>query len=164
LLAEQGKLIEGMKPMVARLPIQTQRGFLTGGLPLDEEKKKTYHASFEKVLEMVKRLYDAKIALVVGTDALPGLALHHELALYVRAGIPAADALRLDTIEAARAMKLDKKSGSIQKGKNADLVIIDGDPLARIEDLAAVVSTVKAGVVFAPGPLYESVGVRQAAK
>jgi hypothetical protein len=164
LMAEQGKVVEGLEPFTSRLPVQTQRYFLVGGLPLDGDKRQTYHASFEKLLEMVKRLHDAKITLVVGTDSVAGLWLHHELGLFVRAGISPAEALRLDTIEAARAMKVDKKSGSIAKGKIADLVVVDGDPLARIADVGAVVSTVRGGVVFASAPLYESVGVRPFAK
>jgi imidazolonepropionase-like amidohydrolase len=113
---------------------------------------------------MVKRLHDAKITLVAGTDSLAGLTLHHELALYVRAGLSPAEVLRIDTIEAARTMKLDKKTGSIAKGKAADLVVVDGDPLARISDLGAVVSTVRGGVVFASAPLYDAVGVRPMSK
>jgi hypothetical protein len=164
LVGEQGKVIEGLEPLAERLPVQAQRTFLLGGLPLDGEKRKTYRASFDKLLEMVKRLHDAKITLVAGTDSLAGLMLHHELALYVRAGLSPAEALRIDTIEAARTMKLDKKSGSIAKGKVADLVVVDGDPLARISDLGAVVSTVRGGVVFASPPLYDAVGVRPAGK
>jgi hypothetical protein len=164
LVGEQGKIIPGLENLVNRLPVQTQRGFLTGGLPLDGDKIKTYRASFDKMLEMVKRLYAAKIPVVVGTDALAGLMLHHELQLFVRAGLSPADALRADTIDAARAMKLDKKSGSIAKGKWADMVVVDGDPLAHIEDMGAVVSTVRGGVVFPSAPLYEAAGVRPSAK
>ena len=164
LVGEQGKIIPGLENVVNRLPVQTQRGFLLGGLPLDGDKVKTYRASFDKMLEMVKRLHAAKIPVVAGTDQLAGLMLHHELSLLVRAGLTPADALRVDTIEAARAMKLDKKSGSIAKGKVADLVVVDGDPLAHIEDIASVVSTVRGGVVFPSAPLYESAGVRPSSK
>ena len=164
LVGEQGKVIPGLENVVNRLPVQTQRGFLLGGLPLDGDKVKTYRASFDKMLEMVKRLYAAKIPVVVGTDHLAGLMLHHELALFVRAGLSPADALRADTIDAARAMKLDKKTGSIAKGKVADMVVIDGDPLAHIEDVAAVVNTIRGGVVFSSAPLYEAAGVRPSSK
>jgi imidazolonepropionase-like amidohydrolase len=144
--------------------VQAQRSFLLGGLPLDADKVKTYRASFEKMLELVKRLHAAKIPVVAGTDHLAGLMLHHELALLVRAGLSPADVLRADTIDAARAMKLDKKSGSIAKGKAADLVVVDGDPLAHIDDLAAVVSTMRGGVMFSSAPLYEAAGVRPSSK
>jgi hypothetical protein len=164
LVAEQGKITPGLENVVNRLPVQAQRGFLVGGLPLDADKVKTYRASFDKLLEMVKRLHTAKIPVVAGTDHLAGLMLQHELALLVRAGLSPADALRADTLDAARAMKLDKKSGSIAKGKVADLVVIDGDPLAHIEDITSVVSTVRGGVLFASAPLYEAAGVRPSSK
>jgi imidazolonepropionase-like amidohydrolase len=57
-------------------------------------------------------------------------------------------------------MRLDAKSGSLAPGKAADLVVVDGDPLAHIEDAGKVVSTMRAGVVFPSTKLYESVGVR----
>jgi len=159
LTGEQGKIIAGMEPLVARLPVQTQRMFLTGGLPLEGDKLKTYRASYEKLLAMIKLLHDAHITLTAGTDSLAGLMLHHELALFVRAGITPADAMKLATIEPARAMKMDRKTGSISPGKWADLVVIDGDPLAKIDDVTKVVSTMRGGVLFASSAVYEAVGV-----
>ncbi len=153
-------MIAGLEPVVTRLPVQTQRVFLTGGLPLEGDKLTTYRASYQKLLDMVKLLHDSHITLVAGTDNLAGLMLHHELALFVRAGITPADALRIDTIEAARAMKMEKKTGSIASGKAADLYVVDGDPLAHIDDLAKGVSTLRGGVLFACAPLYAAVGVK----
>jgi hypothetical protein len=164
LVAEPGKVTPGVARMVERLPVQAQRSFLKGGLPLTGEQRVTYRASFEKLLEMVRRLRKAGVPLVAGTDWLPGLTLHYELALFVRAGLSPADALRIATIESARAMKLDGRTGSIAAGKDADLFIVDGDPLRRIEDLATVQHTVRAGVVYASAPLYETVGVRPLAR
>lgn len=160
LLGKQGELVPGTEAMVARLPLQIQRTHLTGGLPLDGDKEARYRASFEKVLALVKRLEEEGVTLVVGTDDLAGLTMHHELALYVRAGIAPAAALRMATIDAARSMKLGAKSGSIAVGKAADLFVVDGDPLDRIADIGRVVSTMRGGIVFASPPLYESVGVR----
>ena len=163
LVGEQGKIVPGMEAMTARLPPQIQRGFLAGGLP-HEGKAETYRASFEKVLAMVKALVDAKLTVVVGTDALAGLMFHHELALYVRAGVPTADVLRMATIGAARTLELDKKSGSIAAGKAADLFVVDGDPLAHIDEVGNVVSTMRGGVVFGSPALYATVGVTPRSK
>ena len=55
----------------------------------------------------------------------------------VRAGISTADTLRMATIDPARAKKLEKKTGSIAVGKAADLVVVDGDPLAHIEEIGS---------------------------
>jgi imidazolonepropionase-like amidohydrolase len=86
--------------------------------------------------------------------------LHHEIALFVRAGITPADALRMATLVPARVRKKDKVSGSVDKGKVADLVVVDGDPLAHIEDLGKVVTTVKSGVLHDAAALYATVGVK----
>ena len=160
LVGEQGKVISGLEPLVLRLPVQTQRAFLLGGLPLEGDKAKTYRASYEKMLAMVKAVHDAGVPLVIGTDSLAGLMLHHELALFVRAGLSTADTLRAATLDAARVMRRDKQSGSIAVGKAADMFVVDGDPLARIADAGKVVSTMRGGVVFASAPLYETAGVR----
>jgi hypothetical protein len=159
LVGEQGKLVPGTEAMMARLPIQTRRGYLVGGLPF-EGKKELYAASRDKLLAMLKALYDQKIPLVVGTDDLAGLWLHHELEIYEHAGIPAADALRMATVESARTLKLDAKTGTIAPGKTADLFVVDGDPLAHIADVGKVVTTMRGGVVFPSAKLYETVGVK----
>jgi hypothetical protein len=159
LVAEQGKIIPGREAAIARLPVQAQRAYLLGSLPLDGAKHARYAASFDKMLAMTKALYDAKVRLVIGTDALAGLSFHHELALFARAGIPTAAILRMATLDAARYLGRDKTTGSIAAGKRADLVVIDGDPLARITDIGRTVTTMRAGVVFATAPLYATVGV-----
>ena len=161
LVGQPGKITPGLEAMVARLPVQTQRGFLMGGLPLGD-KAELYRSSYDKLLAMVKALHDHKITVVAGTDMLAGLMLHHELALFVRAGITPADALRMATLEPARVMKVDKRTGSVAEGKAADLVVVDGDPLARIDDLDKTVSTMRAGVVYPCAPLYDAVGVKNA--
>jgi hypothetical protein len=160
LCGEQGKLIPGLEPLVARLPAMTQRQYLEGGLPIDAEKHKLYLASFEKLLAMVKLLHQAKVPVVVGTDTLAGLMVHHELALFVRAGISPIDALRAATIVPARTMKKDKVSGSIAVGKDADLFVVDGDPVAKIDDVTKVVMTMRGGLLFDARALLATVGVR----
>ena len=159
LVGEQGKIVPGLEAVAARVPVQTARGFLVGGLPR-AGKEATYRASFEKLLAMVKALHDAKVPLVVGTDAMAGLMFHHELALYARAGIRNADILRMATLDAARALGMEKKAGSIAPGKVADLIVVDGDPLARIADAGHVVSTMRGGVTFDAAAVYATVGVR----
>jgi imidazolonepropionase-like amidohydrolase len=160
-VAEQGKIVPGLEDVVARLPVTTARKFLMGGLPVTSaEHRERYRAAYGQLLAMVKALHDAKIQVVLGTDHIGGLMLHHEMALFARAGIPPATILQLATVGAARVMRLDGKVGTIAPGKRADLVVVDGDPLADIRAIRAVVSTMRAGVVFPSAPLYEAVGVR----
>jgi imidazolonepropionase-like amidohydrolase len=108
----------------------------------------------------VKALYDAGVTIVAGTDAMAGFTLHRELELYVDSGIPAPAALRIATLGAARVMKRDGDLGSVAPGKLADMILVDGDPVARISDVRRVVLTVKDGVVYDPAALWREVGVK----
>jgi imidazolonepropionase-like amidohydrolase len=160
LVGEPGKITPGLEDTVARFPIQTQREFLLGGLPLEDDERATFRASYDKMLAMVVALHEHGIPVVVGTDHIGGLMFHHELALYARAGLAPADILRMATIAAARAVGQETIFGSIEVGKRADLVVVDGDPLADIHDASRVVTTMRGGVVYRPAALFESVGVR----
>jgi imidazolonepropionase-like amidohydrolase len=159
-----GQIVPGLEPLVARLPIQVRRQYLRFGLPLTAEQHETYLASYDKLLAMVKLLHDSGIRVVLGTDDLAGLAFHHEMALFARAGFSNATVLRLATIDAARALGLDKQIGTIAKGKLADFAIVDGDPLADLASIGAVVATLRGGVRYESAPLYASAGVQPYAK
>lgn len=66
----------------------------------------------------------------------------------------------MTSIDAARAMRLDKQLGTIARGQRADLAIIDGDPLADMAAIRRVTRTMRAGVLYRSAPLHEAVGVR----
>ncbi|HEX4384077.1 MAG TPA: amidohydrolase family protein, partial [Myxococcales bacterium] len=157
-VAGQGKLPPGTEKAVARLPVQVQRGYFTGGLSL-EGKADLYKRSFDKMLQSLKSMQDAKVIIVTGTDGIAGITLQRELELFVKGGLSPIDAIRDATIVPARAMKVDVKTGSIAKGKVADLLVVDGDPLANISDISKSVMTFEAGVRYPSKELYETVGV-----
>ncbi|HEX8790169.1 MAG TPA: amidohydrolase family protein [Polyangiaceae bacterium] len=143
-----------------RIPVQVRRGLLQGGLPVPEGMDATYRASYETMKKLVKRLWDAGVRVVAGTDDIAGFTLHRELELYVDAGIPAPDVLALATIGAARVMKHEKDAGSIAPGKYADVVLVDGKPDEHISDVRKPVTVVKGGTVYASADLLAAVGVR----
>jgi imidazolonepropionase-like amidohydrolase len=155
-----GVLAEGAKPIADRIPPQVRRGFLTGGLPVDAAKDEKYRAGYAKMIEIVHELHAHHIPIVAGTDDLAGFTLHRELELYAKAGIPNAEILQLATIGAARVMSKDKELGSIVPGKLADLVVIDGDPIANISDVRKTVWVVKDGMLFDAKEVYAAMGVR----
>ena len=70
---------------------------LSGALEVPPDKAAAYREAFPAMLRLLKALYDAGVTIIPGTDALAGYTLHHELELYVRAGIPAAEVLRMAT-------------------------------------------------------------------
>jgi imidazolonepropionase-like amidohydrolase len=109
----------------------------------------------------VKVLYDAGIPIVAGTDmGFPGYSLDRELELYVEAGLTPAQAIKTATITPATVMSLDKTTGSIEVGKQADLVIIDGDPLSNIRDIRKVSVVIKEGRIYDPVKLHQMVGFK----
>ena len=155
-----GKIPEGATAIADRLPAQIRRGFRSGGLPVPEGMDQRYRDSFQQFEKMTKIVYDAGIPIVAGTDGFAGFALHRELELYVQAGIPAPRVLQIATLGAARVMKRDSELGSIAAGKLADVILVDGDPEARISDVRRVQTVVKDGVVYQVSDLDRAIGVK----
>ncbi len=99
----------------------------------------------------LRDLVDAGALVVTGTDSpfVPfATGLHAELRLYVRGGLTPFETLRAATSSSATAAGVIEDTGTIEVGKLADLVVIDGDPLSEIKDLDNVVMTVKNGVAY----------------
>ena len=100
---------------------------------------------------LLHALVDEDALLVTGTDSpfVPyGAGLHAEFRLYERAGIAPRDILRASTIKSAQAVGVADDLGTLEVGKLADFVVVEGDPLAQIRDADNVVFTVKNGVVY----------------
>lgn len=156
-LAKPGVMPEYALPIADRMPAQVRRGFLTGGLA-DAGSDKAV-AGYAKMIELVHELHAHGIRIVAGTDDLAGFTLHRELELYAKAGIPNAEILQLATIGAARVMHRDAELGSVAAGKLADLVVIDGDPVANISDVRKPVWVIKDGTLYDSKEVYRALGV-----
>jgi imidazolonepropionase-like amidohydrolase len=90
------------------------------------------------------------VGILAGTDTgaanvIPGAALHDELALLVEAKLSKAEALRAATLNAARYFKLEESSGSVDRGKIADLVILDANPLVDIRNTRRIRAVIVRG-------------------
>ena len=113
---------------------------------------------FATCLEVVRVLHVAGVPIVAGTDvAVPGYSLHRELELYVKAGFTPMEAIQAATIIPARFMGLADKTGSLEKGKRADILLVNGDPLSSIADLRKVDTVIVDGRVYRPASLLSSV-------
>ena len=151
------------QPMFERLPVQAQRGSKSGGGALgaaDPQIDKLYRDSYANMVRMVKKLYDSGVQLVAGTDQGSGYALHRELEIYNEAGIPAPEVLRMATLEAATVLKQDKDFGSIEPGKFADMILVNGDPTKNISDIRHIDTVIKGGNIYKPSELYPAFGIR----
>ena len=149
-------------PILQRLPAQVQRGAYSGGLPVTAANDELYKDSYRAMLAMTKRMYDAGIPLLAGTDAIAGLMLHRELELEVLAGIPPTKSLQIATWNAARLLKQEKYLGSIAAGKRADFVLVDGNPAEHISDIRRCRLVMKEGTLYNSADLYSAVGIQPA--
>jgi len=107
--------------------------------------------NYKALLKTLKRISDAGGRLTAGTDApfAPfGSSLHSEIWIFAEAGISPFKALQTATIRAAEAVGVAKDLGSIEKNKLADLIIVDGDPLKRVQDAMKVNKVIKNGAIY----------------
>ena len=160
--ARPGQISPDIAPVLNRLPAQVQRGAYTGGLPVTEQNDQLYKDSYSAMLLMTRRLYDAGIPILAGTDATAGIMLHRELELEVKAGIPPAKALQIATFKAARLLKADKELGSISPGKLADFVLVEGNPVEHISDIRRCKLVMKDGLLYKSADAYGVLGIKAA--
>ncbi len=154
LLANAGTPAPAYAPFVGTLPAATERGFKAGPIPyLPGMTRADAQASVDHMGEYVAKLYRAGVPIVAGTDGY-GMELVRELELYVKGGLTPAEALATATIIPARNVKADKRTGSIAVGKEADLLLVDGDPEKNIGDLRHV------GQVMSDGYLMDGNALR----
>jgi len=157
-----GQVSPDLAPVLTRLPAQLQRGAYSGGLPVTAENDQLYKDSYRAMLAMTKRMYDAGVPILAGTDATAGLMLHRELELEVQAGIPPLKSLQIATFNAARLLKQDQELGSIAPGKRADFLLVEGNPAERISDIRRCRLVMKDGTLYNSGDLYTAIGIQPA--
>jgi imidazolonepropionase-like amidohydrolase len=153
-----GELANGYSSIVKVFPADFARSLYYGGLPGVTAHFAEYSATVDNTLKITKKLHDGGVTILPGTDDFPGFTLHHELELYAKAGIPNADVLRSATITSAKVAGKDKELGTVEVGKRANLVLIDGDPLTKISDVRKVEMTIKNGNIYDSKALYASYG------
>lgn len=119
---------------------------------------KSYPADLQQAGDNLLRAYKAGVLLVTGSDAgnmlvLHGPTVHRELQLWVQAGIPPQAALQAATYNAAKLLRADKRIGLIRKGYEANILVVDGNPL---QDISA---TERISIVFFKGERIDRSGL-----
>ena len=146
-------------PYADTLPSQVSRSFLSSSLaPKPDLTRAQMRASFAKLQALVFELNKRHMTILAGTDGF-GFELIRELELYVAAGLTPEDALATVTINPAREYHLADKTGSITKGKLAELALIDGDPSKNIGDLRQVELVMRDGKIMDAQALRDVVGI-----
>lgn len=100
--------------------------------------------SFERMKVFVRKAVEAGVPLLAGTD---NVRLNDELETYAEAGVPAAAILKAATINGARWIGRGDEFGTVEAGKRANLLLVDGDPLEDVSVLREVDLVVKDGIV-----------------
>ncbi len=158
LLANAGTVAPAYAPYVGTLPAATERGFKSGPIPyLPGMTRADAQASVDHMGEYIAKLRRAGVPIVAGTDGY-GMELVRELELYVKGGLTPAEALATATIAPARNVGADKRTGSIAAGKEADLLLVDGDPEKTIGDLRHVDQVMSDGVLMDGDALRTAAG------
>lgn len=161
-LAYWGRDIEARTGRVSLLPIEQRCGdpeviaswSAVQPLPAVAAAERLEAAHAQRIaMKNLKRLFDAGVAIAVGSDAgnfglLHGASMHEEMALMAQAGMPPADIIVAATRNAARVAGADDDVGTIEAGRLADLVVLDKDPLVGIGNVAAISRVMKSGVLF----------------
>ncbi len=125
--------------------------------------RSVYAALFPKARALEVAFYRAGGTLLAGTDptggggVIPGYADQRQIELLVESGLTPLEAIKVGTLNGATFLGRGSRTGSIAAGKQADLVVIDGDPSARIEDIRKVSIVFKDGVGYDPAKLIASV-------
>jgi imidazolonepropionase-like amidohydrolase len=89
---------------------------------------------------MIKEMFDSNAGVLLGSDApqvfnVPGFAIQHEIEMYVAAGLTPYEALVTGTVNPARYFQLEHTRGKIKEGYQADLILVEGNPLENISNL-----------------------------
>jgi imidazolonepropionase-like amidohydrolase len=108
---------------------------------------------FQKEMEVVGSMHHAGVKLMAGTDTpnpycFPGFSLHDELGFMVQAGLTPLEALQTATMNPVKFLGLTKTLGTVEKGKIADLVLLDANPLESIANTKRITAVVSAGRLF----------------
>ena len=101
------------------------------------------------------------VPIITGTDeGIPAYSMYREMELYVKAGFTPMEALRSATAVASQAMRVDKDVGTVEKGKRADLLVLDANPLENISNVRTVRFVMKDGKMFDSAALWTAAGFK----
>jgi hypothetical protein len=156
-----GEISKAYEAVFEHVPLDLQRQFKVAEMNIpDDATAARYTKSYEKMVEFVGRLHKAGITVLPGTDAIPGFTLHRELELYVQAGMTPVQALQSATSVSAKMARVDADRGSIEVGKRADLVLLEGDPTQDISAVRNPALVLTQGRIVSPADVYDELGIK----
>ncbi len=142
---------------------QLRDQYLQNRARVEANTQSIYPRLFPKAMALEREFARAGGLLLAGTDptggggVIPGYANHRQLELLVEAGFTPLEAIQIGTQNGARYLGRDARIGALAPGKQADLVVVGGDPSTVIADVRKVEMVFKQGVGFDPAKLVASV-------
>ncbi|MCW5935584.1 MAG: amidohydrolase family protein [Fimbriimonadia bacterium] len=117
------------------------------------ERYEMMRKTTQKERSLIALMQKSDVKLLAGTDAInpycyPGFSLHEELELFVQVGLTPMEALQTATRNPAQFLGLEKTLGTIEKGKIADMVLLDANPLADINNTKRIAAVIQGGKLF----------------
>ncbi|WP_372752418.1 amidohydrolase family protein [Mariniflexile sp.] len=153
----KGVPVETIMPRIGDMPYELWEGkrFQKG---MNPKASKAHNEEVALSMEILGRFYNAGIPVVAGTDnSAPGFGLYLEMETYCKLGkLTPFQSLQTATIVPAKAMGLDSKTGSLEVGKEADIAILDKNPLENIENIRTVTSVMTNGNYYESNPLWKA--------
>jgi hypothetical protein len=148
-----------IEPGAGKLPRELDAPINNTGVPPAQAASAS--ATLDLFLHITGALHRAGLTIVAGTDqVVPGHSLRREIELYVQAGFTPMEAIQAATIVPARVMKMDQESGTVEAGKVADLILVEGNPLDRIANIRNTKFVITNGRMYDCSQLWQSVGFK----
>ncbi|MGE0742627.1 MAG: amidohydrolase family protein [Hyphomonadaceae bacterium] len=132
--------------------IKRWRGVTKKFSKLPAPMRQAFAAAYPKQLMLTKFLSDKGVRMLTGSDggwlSAPGLTLQEEFIELAKAGLSPLKILQMTTINAAEYLRRTDAMGAVEPGRNADLVLLDANPLERVENLGRIAGVVRNGRHF----------------
>ncbi len=129
--------------------IKAWRGVTKKFKKLPAVTRQTYVEAYQRQQQLTKLLADAGVRMMTGSDggwlSAPGLTLQEEFVQLAEAGLSPLKILQMTTINAAEYLDRAHTMGTVEPGRNADLVLLDANPLESVENLGRIAGVVRAG-------------------
>jgi imidazolonepropionase-like amidohydrolase len=158
----KGTVAETVEPDVWRIAYELFEGKrFRSGLPPKLSEKAI--ADYTKAMDILGQFYKAGVPIVAGTDNIvPVYSLYLEIETYQKlGGLTPLQAIKTATIIPAIAMGLDAETGTLEIGKEADIAILEKNPLLNIENLRTVSAVITNGNYYESNPLWKAADFKQ---